>query len=1516
MEKQPDQTPPTPLTPDKGFEETFNNPEAAKQAGETAEAQQLREQKEQVEKQREEIKQALEKSIVTLKKFLEDNKEKLSDLERAKIEWAVNSAENAKKESLDKDDDEYLVKILKPDGSVTKDAEGNEIQRKEGAPVDGLKEALDLVAEVQKSSKEQKELASDKIKQANEVLEYLKTQDGLGITKRENLQNFLDKNAPELKSDLENLVTEWLKHDQDPSGQHHNEVADSGEYNFKFYLAQLAEASRQLQSKYQEQANTPELTLALTPEELSKIRETLQNSSKDYFETHYAKKHGLGLTKEESDQQHLFTEREAGFIDEDTDLRLILESKYQDQIPKYSELSRPEQNYQLAMLALRDREVLEMPKVPEAAAEPEPNPELIQPTQEQTPEEVKKILLINIDEIAKSMAWRKAEHKLNEFFRNSGYLKKVWKSFSEDYYRVKYYQEALKEITTNNSLLEAIRGRLEGQKVASTNPELKDYFQLLDQIIEQYEQNLVNTGEKGSELGQTPEVADLVARMISAHASGDIRQWQALGAEYADPGMDERARVELFVRNEIAPKISGANWGNQPAGKVGRFSKWMNRGKGEPSDKSIYANNLWKIAEQYKAGQEKQRADYMKWTEGELTPEQKAELEAKLAEHMKGVRELDIQLGTKERDLYNNKPKGVLKLYEKVLDAAEGKWYGKLLANPLTIGIGTALASRGTMSALRYGGIAAGSVAGVALSPYILPIIAGGLAGGAYRAFRTNKDLKYDLARERRNETLGGDKSLLLNERGGLRYGGMGYNEALGALNRFQGRDFASLSDDEKQGIAELKAMRDFEKQTGNKVDLFFADDESGSKTGSVIGLRNQLDLALRQWESQVDQAAVSSAMNRLKGEVDKTDKAEKSFRHRRAAVSGTVGAVVGMGAGLAAQEGIYILGRNLGLMETNRSSALEYIADKYTGSAEHSWNSFVGRANNLTVEGDPYVFVDPATGTKYTAEQALALKSSRPKFNIEDLKREDWHGVGRNFHGKELQQWHILDKKSGNVSIDVHNMMNNVNKNIDLNNTINWDKTTDPKMNELLSEMRSAKQAGNLHEHMQVRIFPTVEMYNTGNGINVGHIDETGRLVLDDEMRNYVFDGNGKQMARAIEVGYLDDRGGYHTLNTAVGSGEVGPPPIDDVILEELKPANYDFFTALIPPYRPVHGREGDKEKGKDEDKKPSGDSKNKKEARIINQKDYVKEKVIGYFDKDSKLAKSEDLTKQIDSLSEKDKEKLSVNLEHIRIDSDSEHLLKDPEFVGKLIAFTKDLDPWVIKGGYTVVFMDKNKDLQVSGKILQVNAKAELINWRFGIAAAKRILEKKGEKPLDSEKTTDEPKETGEVKEEDKDDENRPKWAKNKLAWKQLFVWDRNHQNGLLADINDNQLKEKIEKSFTEVEKFKDLDELVVKSIFADLVKKRSKAVDTKQTRMYDLIIDSIIKLPGLTTDKSKQLEKYYGEVSRNMNKGGYKKNKGEKNGGGTKDSGADADKRIKQNNRAQRDKKKKENLAKGRK
>lgn len=1134
--------------------------------------------KEALEKSREEVRESLTASLALLEKFLAENQDTLDAVTKQKLQWAIQAARDAKEASLDKGEDSTLSIVVDESGRPALDSNGQPIQRMERVPVDGVIEGLELMAERQAVAAAEKEVLQKKLSQVQAVKTYFDPNSPDGQNSGNPIETFLDSSTPDAKSDILSLVEAWQEQDRATGATFHDQIdSATGLYNPDFYLRQILEASKQLEAHY---AALESRTQVNEDGDTAKaLAQQLRDNSKNYFDDHYGKPRGEGLTLAEAADQDPHTEHEANIISKDPNFRSWLVAKYQAEIPGFDQMTSKDQDYQLAMRTLRDRDVLVMPQAKEMEAQ-----DVSESKQEQ---KFKKILLIDIDEVVRSMAVRQAEQKLYEFFKNSSWLKRMWKSVSESGYRYKFYQEALRQIKENNDLMEAIRGRLAGQEGQKVKPGLEDHFKLLDEIIVSYQENLVNATETGETVEQTARTAELIAKMVSAHASGNVAEWAKLGEEYANPSLSDRQRVELYVKNVIAPSIQGA-------GKTGK--------DGEGSETMMFASNFWQIAEDFKAKSEAEKAKYLKEGEVELSPEDKERVEAALAEHMAGLRNLDIQLGRKERDLYNNKPEGLLAFYEKAMDWSERSRIGRWLVNPVTVGIGAAVATRGAMGAVRALAVGGASIAsGILIGgtmPVLLPILVGGAAGGLFRGIRTNKDLKYDLARERRNETLGGDVSEMMKE--SFRYDQMSYADAIATMSVLKDRDPKSLSPDEREQVIKVLAMRQFEKQAENNIDLFFDDSGEAARTGSVIGMRNQLDILIRDTGSQFSKSEIDEAVKTLSSSIKEKDSAEFRFRLGRSAFAGATAAVVGVGAGMVGQEIVYVGGRLLGLINPEKSTTLEMLFDKATGSPNHLYNGIFGRANNLVDPGAPGVFRGP-DGSSLTEQQVNELAAGRNviikgvdglyhdktgavlteaqaqqmasrSVILEQLHREDWHGYGKNFHGKELQQWHVWDKNNS-VKIDVHNMMRSIDKNIIGNHTINWDKTTDPKLIEVLSEMRQFKDAGTLHEHIQVRIFPTQEMYNSGQGINVGHLDSSGRLELSDELRNIAFGSDKSQLARAIEVGYTDQSGKFHVLNTAVGEGNMQLPEAG-VIVEQMQPADYDWFVPLVPPGRKVYGR------------------------------------------------------------------------------------------------------------------------------------------------------------------------------------------------------------------------------------------------------------------------------------------------------------------------------------------------------
>lgn len=1494
---------------------------------------------------KEKVINALESSLEYVKNFSSKYNRLLSPNEQAILSWTHDSLQSAKSKMLkDKTSDfsgKYVVEVTFPDGQ--------HFERVEGLPLDGLLKSLDIIKSVQARYEGEKQKLEAKQKQAKEFLDLLSAQSSVDSSDLNSLNVFLDKN-PEFKQDLNQKIEEWLKADAGDGGMFADKVdPNTKQYYPDFYIKQAKLAVEELSEQYSKSLTEDRIEFEYDSAKLDEYGQAIKSASKNYFDFHFpGKAKGVGLEHpKETEQQNPFTKREAYFLEQDSEFRSFVEAQYKSEIPDYEQLDREAQNYQLAMLVLRDREVLDFSKLETGEAIEPPAPQETEPVIT-----VDKLLLVNIDEIAKSMAWRKAEQQLHLLFENSGWAKRALKSVSEKYHLMKYYKEAWDEIRNNNDLQQAIRGRLSGQTVDRYNPQLKDYFQLLDEIIESYEKNLVELGETGDSLNQTHEVAQAVAQMLKAHASGNPADWRALGAEYADPNLEARQRVELYVKQVIVPLINpDANWSNQQNNNTqsqGRFARFFRRKKDQREPESsnsqsgvLYASNFWKLAEEYKVKVEHKRKEYLSKAEREqLTPEEFQRVEQELQEHMAGLGNLQIQLGNKERDLYNNKPKGILRFYEKAMDWSErtGRgWVGKLV-NPLTVGIAAAVASRGALTAAKWAGIGGATFASGGVASAIIPLITGGAAGGIFRGFKAAKDLKYDIARERRNEVLGGDKSSLLDQKGGLRFNMISYDEVGKFFDTLKQSAFAgktpeeiqnmpaveqenlikqrfdNLTEEEKATIARYMATHEAERRRGE--DLFYSNHEQGAKTGSVIGQRNKLRELLRYSAGKVDSARLDAEGNQILNDIDAKDRKQTRMLITRGTWEGVKAGVIGIAAGATVQEGAYTVARHLGWMDGARGTALEAAIDKITNSPNHSYNWLIGKPNNLTFEGSPGLFQGPDGGS-LTEEDLIELRkthnvyirdvdgnlidesgnrvdessvglssNNKPVTVLEELTRKDWHGVGRNFHGKELQQWHVWDKNKENVSIDVYNMMKNIDKNIVHNHTINWDKTTDPKLVELLQEMRANKANGSLVNRIQVRVFPTQEMYDSARGINLGAINSEGSLQVSGNMRELMFDSLGNQQARAIEVGYLDNSGQYHTLNTAVGTGnmEVPPPGDPSIIVSQLKPANYDWFVPLVPPGRKVWRRQGKTSEGADkrlrklsEREDGSGYKKDRNSARLekgsdnkLTKLETVKEdRVSNIFQESTAYQKS------YEKLSNADRKQLEANEKYVSLDKNlTNSLSNNRSFFDNYHGFVVNLHPGIKANNLKVIFTESSQTLTAAGDKIYLDVKGDLESWAMATAAYFISLEKRA-MPDSKTKTVDARKsERAGVKEKvSETKENQPpEWVGNNAAWRTLFVKSSNYPEGLVKGLKDNRyrkLPKQIE-AITQKETFEDIGQSQWKDLFGELIKQSKQAKPgSDQGKLVDAVLRQVLNLSGTNLEQANKVEQYYEQVKQESSK-----------------------------------------------
>lgn len=109
-------------------------------------------------------------------------------------------------------------------------------------------------------------------------------------------------------------------------------------------------------------AQSLKLIQKYTKKKYPNVINILDQNSEDYFKTLYGKEDGIGMTQEESEWQHNFTQKEAYYISQpdNESYRNFLVNKYRSQIPEWDNLDNLQQDYQLAMLVLRDREVIKL----------------------------------------------------------------------------------------------------------------------------------------------------------------------------------------------------------------------------------------------------------------------------------------------------------------------------------------------------------------------------------------------------------------------------------------------------------------------------------------------------------------------------------------------------------------------------------------------------------------------------------------------------------------------------------------------------------------------------------------------------------------------------------------------------------------------------------------------------------------------------------------------------------------------------------------------------------------------------------------------------------------------------------------------------------------------------------------------------------------------------------------------------------------------------------------------------
>jgi hypothetical protein len=638
-------------------------------------------------------------------------------------------------------------------------------------------------------------------------------------------------------------------------------------------------------------------------------------------------------------------------------------------------------------------------------------------------DELNKILYPPKDEsrAGRKPSFRERLRDAGKAFTNFG--KAAFVRLGEEGYRKKFYLEALERIKNDKDLLVQIDARiLHKSKGASTLESKQSTQDVLDSVIEEFQRNIVEADEKG-ELVNDPKVNQVASELFYGWATGKIKS---------------REDFEKEVESQIIPLIKGKQFTND------------NKRKGE-AEGLMYANNFFQLAESYK-GYISQEIEKFK---GEYGNDQ----EEALKDFINSEMAFDIQLGLKQRDLYETKPEGTLKWYEKFVDATQKiPLLNKILANPIAYGVlgGIVGSMVGKGVSRAAAGVGLVTLAGVA--PWLTPLILGAAFGGAYAGMRRSRDLAHDQGMDNRRATLGqeagGDRTRKMREFGykSDKYQAVTAESLTGELQVMQAKD--ALNDDEKHRVTEIIARLQIERE--RSVDLIGASAQEGARYGTkAIGMKD-LKIALQEVQNKfgLSDQQLKGDIDRVKGAlgqmIDAQDKAFKDYKRGESMKGGILGAGIGVAAGFLGQQvahsATHWVSGLFGHEGPKGETAVEHIGhlirgDKtYLSDKVHAvpfdWpggektNINIPEGTSLQADGNHYNLVDDhgkvvfddikidkdgfsqdtidrlhAQGMKFednvttTHKPSNALEDLKDKFQMEQHHRVDWHDeLGKRF--------------------------------------------------------------------------------------------------------------------------------------------------------------------------------------------------------------------------------------------------------------------------------------------------------------------------------------------------------------------------------------------------------------------------------------------------------------------------------------------------------------------------------------
>lgn len=491
-----------------------------------------------------------------------------------------------------------------------------------------------------------------------------------------------------------------------------------------------------------------------------------------------------------------------------------------------------------------------------------------------------------VDRYAKTLAERKVSERLN----NSGFIKKSWVRLSEAGYVEKYYQEAKDEILKNRNLLSDIQTRLlhksEGKTLHADSEDVHN--EILENIIEAFQKDLLDQGTRNQEVK---------AEHVDMGAWQNVRLDVAaadLIVDFALGNITDQKTFDTQVEQKLVPILSGAG---------------AKQGEGR-----MYASSLFEMAQGYK----KEIQEKLGVVGKEFGPEQKAYVE----KFIRGTLHLDVKLGEKQADLYQKRPEGAMKFYEKYVDHVQngsvlgwsakkllgdelggkiGRVAGKVLANPILYAAVGNMTGRAAAKGLGVAlGTGAGVATGIAFMPATLAILGTGVAAGLYLGARAAREKRRDIARREQEAVLG------MREK--ETHEVWQAEKLIADLKALQTAD-RLLAEEEKKYVGLIQARLDLQSKEG--VDLIGVSKQAGEQYGTKFVAEQQLRKALVDfWRAKGMQYGNTApeqlaAYRRFQGEAERLilphidrvekEKAEQIRKYRNKVA--IVGGGVAMGA-------------------------------------------------------------------------------------------------------------------------------------------------------------------------------------------------------------------------------------------------------------------------------------------------------------------------------------------------------------------------------------------------------------------------------------------------------------------------------------------------------------------------------------------------------------------------------------------------------------------------------------------